>query len=147
MSGKNDVTKVDGEKTQTRILNDYLRNLHEKFLSGTNTRISFTAFCERRPKNILTTALLSRNTCLCTIHQNMAFKLKCLRSLNINIAGNPEVAIHIVTATQMKEQLCTILCDRVEFEQWKRVDIVGKKKMIIVKSSIAKQEFIEIMTN
>jgi hypothetical protein len=31
--GKKDAVKVNGEKKQTRILNDYMKNLHDKFLS------------------------------------------------------------------------------------------------------------------
>lgn len=92
-----------------------------------------------RPNNILTTSLLSRNTCLCTTHQNMALKLKCLKSLNIDISPNPEVAKRTVTIAQLRESLTALSDDEiVEYEQWKRVDVDGKKKMRIVKTSCQK---------
>lgn len=47
MPGKKDAVKVNGEKKQTRILNDYLRNLRDKFLSeNTNLRISYQLFAK-----------------------------------------------------------------------------------------------------
>ena len=45
MSGKNDAVKVGSEKKQVRVLNDYLKNLHDKFfMENPNKKISFSAF-------------------------------------------------------------------------------------------------------
>jgi hypothetical protein len=47
MPGKNDSIKVGNEKRQTRILNDYLRNVHEKFIiENKDTKISCSSFCK-----------------------------------------------------------------------------------------------------
>jgi hypothetical protein len=84
MPGKNDAKKHEGEKHQTRILNDYLSNIYDKFKTeNIDTKISFSLFCKMRPNYILLTSLISRNTCLCSKHQNMAMKLKCLRSQDL----------------------------------------------------------------
>lgn len=78
MPGKQDATKSGGELKQTRILNDYLSSLHEKFKSeNIDMKCSFAQFCKLRPRHVRLTSLISRNTCLCRIHQNMALKLKC----------------------------------------------------------------------
>jgi hypothetical protein len=67
----------------------------------------------------------------------MALKLKCLKFLNIEISPNPEVAKRTVTTTQLKESLATLSHDQeVEFEQWKRVDVDGKKKMRMVGTTL-----------
>ena len=53
MPGKRDTANVDGQKIQTRILNDYLHNLHEKFASeNPDDKISYSLFCRLRPKNV-----------------------------------------------------------------------------------------------
>ncbi|KAH3865939.1 hypothetical protein DPMN_028986 [Dreissena polymorpha] len=95
MPGKQDVTQSnDEQKKQTRILTDYLSNLHEIVCAETEgIKCSLAQFCKLRPRHtsITLTSLISRNTCLCTTHQNMALKLKCLRSVNVDISPNPEV--------------------------------------------------------
>ena len=50
MPGKNDAKKVaTGVKKQKRILNDYFKNLHLKFLSEEpNMKISLASFCRLR---------------------------------------------------------------------------------------------------
>ena len=55
MPGKNDAKKVEtGVKKQKRILNDYLKNLHLKFLSEEpDIRISLASFCRLRPLHIM----------------------------------------------------------------------------------------------
>lgn len=47
MPGKNDAVKVGSEKKQVRVLNDYLKNFHDKFfMENPNKKISFSAFCK-----------------------------------------------------------------------------------------------------
>lgn len=62
-------------------------------------------------------------------------KLKCLRALGIDISPNPETVVKSLTDDDMKMKLSNTLQDNtdVEFEEWKRVDVEGKKKMKIVK--------------
>ena len=76
--GKADAKKNnDGVKEQTRVLTDYLSNLHDKFLSeNPGLKLSCATFCRLRPRHILLTTLISRSSCLCTKHQNMALKLR-----------------------------------------------------------------------
>ena len=128
MPGKNDSIKVGNEKRQTRILNHYLRNVYEKFIiENKDTKISFSSFCKLRPNNIKKTSLLSRNTC--TIHQNICLKLKSLRSLAVDVSPNPETTKRTVTVNDFAEMLKKIETKDVEFEQWKRVEIDGKKRI------------------
>ena len=78
--GKKSATKTDEGTMQTRVLTDYLSNLHQKFLSeNPEMKISLATFCRIRPKYIKLTNCVSRNACLCTKHQNFALKLRALR--------------------------------------------------------------------
>ena len=150
MPGKQDVTKVGDEKKQTRVLNDYLRSLHEKYMTeNPNEKCSLATFCKLRPRHVKLTSLISRNTFLCQIHQNMALKLKCLKSYNANICANPERAGNSCTQDDMKVILEGMNVDvnaDIEYDVWKRVECPdGKKRMKIVKIALKKDAFIELM--
>jgi len=102
MPGKNDATKSDGKRQQTRILNDYLICLHEQFRSeDQDMKCSYSQFSKLRPRHVRLTSLISRNTCQCKIHQNMALKLNYLRAYHIQVSSNPEVACRTTTLETM----------------------------------------------
>lgn len=86
MPGKADATRVTkGQKVQTRILNDYLSNCYPSFkYKYPSVQLSFSQFCKLCPSHVRLTKFLSRNSCLCAKHQNMALKLKALKSLSVN---------------------------------------------------------------
>lgn len=82
------------ESTQTRVLTDYLSNLHTKLLSENPTvELSLASSQRIRPKHIRTTSFITRDNCLCTKHQNMALLLKSLRQEGMTVPTNPEVFI------------------------------------------------------
>ena len=72
--------KKDGwGQIQNRVLNDYMKNLHLKFLAeNPEIKVSTGTFSKLRPSSIRLGNFLSKNTCLCTKHQNFALKCKCL---------------------------------------------------------------------
>ena len=95
LSGKRDAKKVKQWKPriQKRVLNNYLSNLHQKFVSEhTNMSCSFTSFARMRLKNFVLANFTNRRTCLCTKRQNYALKLKMLRK-HTGIPRNPEVFV------------------------------------------------------
>ena len=76
MPGKKDCMS-DKNRTQKRVLNDYLHNLHQKFLmENPDTTLSRSSFCKMRPKHVLLANFCNRQTCLCSRHQNLALKLR-----------------------------------------------------------------------
>ncbi|KAK6183257.1 hypothetical protein SNE40_010768 [Patella caerulea] len=77
----------------------------------------------------------------------MALKLKCLRSLDINISPNPEVVKKAVSVDDMKEKMQSIEIPAVEYEEWRRVEVEGKKKMRIVKLTKGTADFQDIILN
>jgi len=82
MPGKDDFTKSEtGEKTQTCVLTHYLSLLYHKFMSeNPDAKLSFSFLTRIRLAGIRLTALVTRDTCLCTKHQNMSLSLKSLKS-------------------------------------------------------------------
>jgi hypothetical protein len=61
LTGKADKVKTGvHENTQTRVLTDYLSNLHAKFVSGNPTvKLSLASFQRIRPKHIRTTSFIT----------------------------------------------------------------------------------------
>ena len=82
LPGKRDTKKVKRKRklVQKRVLNDYLHNLYQKFISE-NIEIPclFLTFAHMRPNNFVLANFANKKTCSCTQHQNLAFKLKMLK--------------------------------------------------------------------
>ena len=92
LPGKRDTKKVGTETRQRYVLNDYLENLHVKFLSDNPAiQLSYTTFTRIRPKEIIPVSYSSRKTCLCERHQNFALKLIPLKRMKVINTANPDV--------------------------------------------------------
>ena len=143
MPGKKDATKGK----QNRILTDYLSNLHARFCSeNIDIAVSFTTFCRLRPSHIKLTSMLSRNTCLCTIHQNMALKMRSLRTYGLEVSLNPETTSEKVAPPKMAELLSQLETETsIIYQEWRKVEINGVKKMRILSVTKTPKEFIETM--
>lgn len=130
--GKADVKKSEGEKRQTRVLTDYLSNLHDKFQSEhPEIKLSLATFCRMRPRHILTTSLILRSSCLCTTHQNMALLLKALKKYGISVQLNPESFLK--SENPENALLREILPDEIAHSHWKRIEVteIGKMKKVM----------------
>jgi hypothetical protein len=139
--GKSDVkTLENGQKKQTRVLTDYMKNLHLKFLAeNSDVLISRTTFCRLRPKNVLLAAYISRNACLCLRHQNMAHKVQALKKLGVRISENPE---NLLLHDENVDELLKDLPENVTFKVWKKVQLEnGVQKMKIVDEVMSKGSF------
>ena len=125
--GKANVKKIEsGAKMQTRVLTDYLSNLHQKFmLEHPNIELSLATFRRMRPKHILNTSMISRSCSLCTKHQNMALLLRCLKSNGIQVPLNPE---SFLKQTDKPTELQNDLPVDVKYSQWKRIQVKEKGK-------------------
>lgn len=145
MPGKNDKKKAENGHVQKRVLNDSMACLHMKFAAETSEKISLAAFCRLRPNYICLTKFISRNTCLCQKHQNMALALKNMKSVGAKVPSSPDEF-----ARQLKEnninvnEICSeINVEMVKYEQWKKVEMSdGKKRTKIIEKEITKEEFI-----
>ena len=131
LPGKRDTKKVKRKRklVQKRVLNDYLHNLYQKFISE-NIEIpcSFSTFARMRPKNFVLANFANRKTCLCTQHQNLALKLKMLKKYK-PVPTNLE-AFAKFTDEKIISILESINEKSFTFNIWKKVDIVNKGKKI-----------------
>lgn len=148
MPGKGDYVKPhNGQKTQKRVLTDYLSNLYAKFVSeNEGIKLSFASFCRIRPQHIILTSLITRDTCLCTKHQKMSLTLKAIKRENVSVPINGEKMLERkVGIIQDIEQNLT--AEKVVEGQWKRVQIDNKGQtksvMKIVETEMTKAKFIE----
>lgn len=60
-----------------------MKNLHEKFLKTVPFAISYSLFTRFRPFWVVSPTLSNRDTCACTIHENMDLQLAALKKANI----------------------------------------------------------------
>ena len=63
----------------------------------------------------------------------------------VDISANPEVVKRTVTLDDLKKKLNALENTQKEFEHCKRVEVDGKKKMLIVKTVLPHVEFVELM--
>ncbi len=151
MPGKgNYVKSTDGATSQKTVLTDYLTTLYDKFISeNPGTKLSFTSFCRIRPKYIQLTSLITRDTCLCTRHQNMSLTLKAVNREITSTAIKGERALEDKNDLLKKIQE-NFISDSITIGQWKRVETEakGQKKMVmkIVDSQMTKTEFLDHIT-
>ena len=148
LPGKADTKTVGREKLQKRVLNDYLHNLHQKYLAqNPEETISLSVFCRLRPKHILLASFGSRKTCLCQKHENMCLKLKALKALCVTTTTNADAFVRENTTASVIEKLEKLPHEQICFAEWKRVDVSAKgrtfKRMKIVQCEESRYQFIE----
>ena len=140
--GKSDAKKVPGEKekVQTKVLTDYIKNLHCKYTSEyPETKMSLSTFTRLRPTNVLLASFISRNTCQCLHHQNMALKIQSLRKMGVRISENPE---NIILHANDIDDVLDNLPEKVPFKRWEKADIGnGKTKMKVVDKEQEREKF------
>ncbi|KAH3875367.1 hypothetical protein DPMN_038630 [Dreissena polymorpha] len=121
---KKEKLKFKGKTHQTRTLNDYLKNLHRKYIGeNPDVKLSFASFCRIRPNYIKLTSFTAWSSCLCTKHQHVAVCLKALKSSGLDIPFNPETVIKEEShmgAVRMN------MTGKLKYSQWKRVTVGDK---------------------
>lgn len=82
-----------------------MKNLHLKFLVEERF-ISYSLFCSLRPFWVVAPSLNDRDTCMCKMHENLAFivqklhQLRVVNTINLDelvksIACDPENKMHV----------------------------------------------------
>ncbi len=145
--GKRDYVTVNGERKQTRILNDYLHNLFDKFRAEEPTiKVCRAVFYTMRPKYILLSSFLKSSNCLCQIHQNCALLLRALKRVShgeMSLSPDNFIKQH-PDSNSIHNLLSEIPTDaEVSFDQWKRVKLDEKFKNRIVSQTLKRDDFIE----
>ena len=150
LPGKRDATKSKAGTTQTRVLNDYLYSLHLKFKSeNPGIRISLTTFSSMCPRYMKLVHFSSRKTCLCQKHQNIALKVKGLKSVGAITTDSPDVMIQQSTDESIIQKIKDCEANTIKYSEWKRKEVEHKgrttKRMIIESVEIPKDRFVEML--
>ena len=98
-----------------------MKNLHLTFLTEfPEIKVSAAIFSKLRPGHVRLCNFLSKNTCLCSTHQNFALKCKCLQNLKVCSSTNPDSFIRSKDEEETGAVLDQIAVETVKFSQWKR---------------------------
>ena len=153
LPGKRDAKKVKKRKArlQKRSLNDYLSNLYEKLKAEKPyLKVSFSSFAKMRPANYVLANFVNRRSCLCTKHQNVALKLKMLKTHNKTVPVNPELFIKNFSSDEIQKLLDTCKVTSYSYEEWQKVKVniktrsgeeKVKEKMKVVSKTKTKLDF------
>jgi len=150
--GKGDYVKVNGEKLQKRICNDYVRNLHTAFLAEhPDVDVCLSTFYECRPKQVLTSKYLTKDTTCCQKHQNFQLIVKALAKIipNVKCVTSPDAFVEEYNTEEKIQQLLNTFDEEahegmVVYEKWGRVnDSDGKTKTRIIRVEEEPAEFID----
>lgn len=152
--GKNDwmKNKDTGEERVKRVLTDYIKNIHARFLSEyPEVHISRTTFRKWKPWYVLLCQHLRKDTAMCTIHQNFALRLYALRQILPNSAEIPKSPDEFVKkytndeVKQMIDSFDTATWDgNMRYHQWKPVTDKndGKTKTRKIAITVPMEEFL-----
>ncbi len=146
LPGKADAIKVGSDKVQKRVLNDYMYNLHTKFLAETSYKVSRSAFYHKKPRSIAHVNFSSRSVCLCQKHQNFALKLRCLKNYKVTFITSPDKFMEVHSNEDLNKILSKIQETSVRYQEWKKMKMKdGKQKMRVVDLDLPTEEFKEMM--
>ena len=102
-AGKKATITRNKEKKQLRLLNDSLRNLHDKFLIEQKHKISYSKFCAYKPFWVIKPMVRDRDTCLCKVHENFNYKIERLHKERAIVSNDIEEVIkEVVCSTDSK---------------------------------------------
>ncbi|WAR13068.1 hypothetical protein MAR_027248 [Mya arenaria] len=85
----------NGVKKQVRLLSHDLKTLHKKLhLEG--SKISYSLLCKLRPFWIIKPTEKDHKTCLCKIHENLAFKVSSSHNADMIKTNDPNVLMKTI---------------------------------------------------
>ncbi|KAK3085700.1 hypothetical protein FSP39_007459 [Pinctada imbricata] len=123
--GKKDTITLKGVKKQKRYLNDTLANIHKKFIAEfPSDPISYSSFCKMRPFYVVNMKVGDRQTCLCTLHGNVKYRISKLHQLGFISETSPEKVCELLVCDFGRKQCAYNECNRCQKKQF--VDTSGR---------------------
>jgi len=104
-TGRKQTVTQKKTKNQKRLLTDTMKNLHQKFLSEHQHRVSYSCFCTLRPFWVVVPTEADRETCQCKTHENLQFMANTLNSQGMSATKNIEEMVD-ATMCNPKSKLC-----------------------------------------
>ena len=142
--GKKDTKTKRGIKKQKRYLNDTMLNLHKKFLQENQGQsLSYQSFCRMKPFYVVTMNVSERNTCLCTLHENVRLRVQKLHQLGILDTNSPEKETERLVCEIGRSQCAYNDCNRCKY-----LKLVGNQRedfgsQVTIKQWVRRTEEIE----
>lgn len=168
--GKRDTITRGGIKKQKRLLNKTLKSLHKDFIAVHNFPVSYALFCKLRPFWIVHPTINSRDTCLCTLCENIQLIVQKLFLLEMIEDNSAEKLYKRICCVPEKENCLERTCpncsnknivfkyfspeDKITYQRWiqktETVMVSGKpkecKKTLKTKLFGSKQELVDLLT-
>ncbi|KAI4826959.1 hypothetical protein KUCAC02_030389 [Chaenocephalus aceratus] len=92
-TGRKQTVTQKKTKNQKRLLTDSMKNLHQKFLSEHQHRVSYSCFCTLRPFRVVVPTEADRETGQCKTHENLQFMANTLNSQGMSATKNIEETV------------------------------------------------------
>ncbi|XP_047026178.1 uncharacterized protein LOC124634596 [Helicoverpa zea] len=129
-AGKNETITRKKSKRQIRLLNDTLLNLHIIFKLKTGFNISYQTFRRYRPFWVLFPKAASRNTCLCTLHENNDHIIRSLQKSKVVSYGSASDAAkalccnNTLTPKCLERECQSCLYKKIDFNNFAENDYI-----------------------
>ncbi|KAF9417738.1 hypothetical protein HW555_005245 [Spodoptera exigua] len=140
-AGKKEFVSRKQVKKQKRYLLDTMKNLHKKFLKTTPCVISYSLFTRLRPFWVVPPTLSNRETCSCTIHENMNLQLAALKKANITTVSNHQNMLELLCCDRYSERCLERTCDNCCSKTLTYTEF-DNSKPILIKQWVSKKESI-----
>lgn len=88
-AGKKETKTHKKVKKQIRLLNDTMLNLYRKFKAQSDICVSYAFFCRYRPFWVTFPTAKNRETCLCMLHANTEYLIKCVSNADMISEKSP----------------------------------------------------------
>ncbi|CAG9781803.1 unnamed protein product [Diatraea saccharalis] len=111
-AGKKETVTKAQVKVQKRFMLDSMKNLYKAFIKeNPDLRCSYFYFTRNKPFYVVSASVDGRNTCLCKIHTNFAYKANVLKKKGITGTDNLNILIES-TVCNVKSKNCMYgICD------------------------------------
>ncbi|KAG5881806.1 hypothetical protein JTB14_004105 [Gonioctena quinquepunctata] len=111
-AGKKEFVTRKQIKKQKRYLQDTMKNLHEKFLKTIPFKMGYSLFTRLRPFWVVPPKLSNRDTCACTVHENMDLQLGALKKAHIlTTVNNHQSMLKMLCCNRYSEKCLERTCD------------------------------------
>lgn len=141
-AGKKEFVTRKQIKKQKRYLQDSMKNLHEKFLKTMPIKIGYSLFTRLRPFWVVPPKLSNRDTCACTVHENMDLQLDALRKANIlTTVSNHQSMLKMLCCDRYAERCLERTCDECRLKTLTYAEF-DDSRPISIKQWVSKKESI-----
>lgn len=141
-AGKKEFVTRNQIKKQKRYLLDTMKNLHAKFLKTSPFKMGYSLFTRFRPFWVVPPKLSNRDTCACTVHENMDLQLAALKKAHIlTTVNNHQSMLQMLCCDRYSEKCLERTCDECSSKTLTYAEF-DHSKPILMQQWVSKKESI-----